>query len=454
MRPVVIGVLASCLAIVPVCAQPVPGVDVAPFGAQTVWPDDANLATILDRMHEAGIQWARFDLCWWGLCEQVPGVYNFTSAMVPGHAGPWNTDNAIAMLRARGIEPFPILCYGNSLYDGGQGPYSEEGRTAFGNYCYAAASRYRDSVSYWEIWNEPNLEFFWGRAPHPADYARLAIVAATRIRQANPDAVVAGGATSGIDLGFLGAAFDYGLLDAVDAITVHPYRIAAPETIDAEIATLRSMIASRTSRPVQVWTGEWGYNTYWSELTPLGQAKCLGRMMVNNFAQDIRLSIWFSTHAFLETAGNTSDPEWGLLDFAFQPRPSHQAMKVVNERLGAPVQPVEDPLDIALSPVPSGQRVRVFERGDSAHLTVVLWLARWPLSDSFSGRTTSVSLTAPPGTALAAYDGLSGDPVPLNVSHADGRTVLSNFRVMDYPTYLEIDLSSGIGEVEPAIRVY
>ena len=420
---------------------PVPGVDISPFGAQSVWPNDANLDTILNRMQEAGIEWGRFDLIWWSLCELTQGEYEFISPDYPGYQN-WNVDLAISKMKARHIEPFPILCYGNSLYDGGQGPYTAAGRTAFGNYCYAAVDRYKDSVTYWEIWNEPNQSLFWGATPNAAHYAELAKVAAQRIREANPNAIIAGGSTSGIDLGYLNTAFQNGLLDAVDIITIHPYRINSPESINSEISTLRSMISSHTSRDIKIWTGEWGYNTYWSEVTPIGQAKCLSRMMINNLSQDIQTSIWFSTNAFVESSGSDHDPEWGLLDYSYTPRPSFYAMQVLNQRLPAPVKYISDPISVTLSPALSNQRIEVLERGDSHKLTVAIWLAKWPISDSFSGSTTKVILSIPESTELSAYDGLSGDEINLNINRNGDKTELTNFLVMDYPKFLEINMPS------------
>jgi hypothetical protein len=426
---------------IPVClpAQPIPGVDISPFGSQCVWPVNTDLVTYLDRMQEAGIQWARTELCWWSLAETTQGVYNFTHPNVPGWEG-WNTDRAITLMRERGIEPFPILCYGNGLYDEGKGPYSEYGRTGFANYCYAAAERYRDSVTYWEIWNEPNMAHFWARDPDPADYARLALAAAPRIRQANPNAVIAGGVTAGIDLGFLTTAFQNGLLDAVDIVTVHPYRIAPPESINGEIATLRSMIASHTDRQIEVWTGEWGYNTFWTEVTPLGQAKCLARMMVNNLSQGIGLSVWFSIHAFKEADPSGTDPEWGLLDYALQPRPSFHAMRVLNQRFPAPARHTTEGPAATLSPPLPQQRIETFERGDEDHFTVAIWLARWPLSDGFQGMTTTVTIGVPPNASVVAYDGLTGEPISLTADRVPQGLELDNFRVMDYPIYVDIDL--------------
>jgi hypothetical protein len=422
-------------------SQPIPGVDISPFGCQSVWPVNGDLVTYLDRMQEAGIQWGRFDLCWWSLAETQRGVYDFVSPDVEGWEG-WNTDRAIQLMKDRGIEPFPIICYGNGLYDEGKGPYSDAGRTGFANYCHAAASRYRDSVTYWEIWNEPNLEQFWARLPDPADYARLAAAAAPRIREANPDAVVVGGVTSGIDAGFLETAFQSGLLDAVDAITVHPYRIAPPESINPEIANLRNLIAQYTSRDVPIWTGEWGYNTYWTELTALGQAKCLQRMMVNNLSQGVCLSIWFSVHAFKEADPSGTDAEWGLLDYSLQPRSSFHAMRVLNERMPAPITHAPGALEVTVSPRPADLRVEVFSQGTGDHLVVALWQARWPLSDTFAGEMTTVTLPGASASSVSAWDGLTGNEIAVDFRTAGPDLEILGLRVKDYPVFLDVDLSA------------
>ncbi|MDK2972462.1 MAG: polysaccharide biosynthesis protein PslG [Candidatus Sumerlaeota bacterium] len=431
------GGLAAA-ASVALAAAPVPGVDVNPFGSQTVWPVDPNLTTFNSRLQETGVGFARFDLCWWSLAEKVPGEYDFTSPDFPGYEG-WDTDAAIADLRARGIEPFPILCYGNPHYNNQQGPYTDAGRTAFGNYCYAAASRYKDSVDYWEIWNEPNLEFFWATTPNAANYARLVAAAAPRIRAANPDAVIAGGAVSGIDQTYLETAFQNGLLDHIDVLTIHPYRINAPESINTEVAQLRARMANHTSRDIPIWTGEWGYNTAWTEVTPTGQAKCLARMMVNNLSIGIQNSIWFSVHPFKE-AQTGDDPEWALVDYELAPRPSYYALKTVNERLAAPVAVGDDPFQVRCTGTIPSFRSAVFQRGSSLHSTVVVWQALWPLSDSYAGVSTTLSLDLPANASIQAYDGLTGSPLTLSRSHSNGVTALSDFVVKDYPIYLDITL--------------
>lgn len=433
-------ILAAALASHARAERPIPGVNRSPFGAQTVWPITGDYLQIMNAMQGAGIQWGRCEICWWGLCESTPGVYNFTSATVAGYPNAWDADRQVSLLRARNIEPYGILCYSNALYDNNQGPSTDAAREAFGNYCHAAAARYRDTVYTWEIWNEPNLEFFWGRPANAVDYARLAVVAAARIREANPDAIVVGAATSGVDLAFLGTAFDNGLLGAVDAISIHPYRIAAPESVNSDIAAVRALIDEHTTRTVAIWSGEWGYNTAWSEVTDLGQAKCLARMMVNNLSKGIELSIWFSTHPFAEIASAPEDPQWGLVDYSYTPRPSWHAFKTINDRLAAPVRWVADPFATEFVGTTASKRYEIFARDSPRRFTAAVWMPRWPLSDTYTGRTGTLSFQVPQGTAFQAWDGLTGDAVPLTVGRSGDRATLSDFRLIDYPIYIDITL--------------
>ena len=64
-----------------------------------------------------------------------------------------------------------------------------------GNFLNALAGRYRGRVKAYEVWNEENLAREWGGGPVNAGaYVELLKVAYTKIKQADPDAVVIAGA--------------------------------------------------------------------------------------------------------------------------------------------------------------------------------------------------------------------------------------------------------------------
>lgn len=100
----------------------------------------------------------------------------------------------------------------------------------------AAAARYKARnpgvVKAWEIWNEPNLgSQFWKPYADPVAYSDLVKRCSIAIKAADPDAIVLAGAlagapTDGVDMEpgeFLDVMIDEGVLDYVDAISVHSY---------------------------------------------------------------------------------------------------------------------------------------------------------------------------------------------------------------------------------------
>ncbi len=59
------------------------------------------------------------------------------------------------------------------------------------NYCSAIAQRYRDRISAYQIWNEPNLAREWGdRQPDAAAYVELLAACSRAIRQADAGAIL------------------------------------------------------------------------------------------------------------------------------------------------------------------------------------------------------------------------------------------------------------------------
>ncbi|MBN1476684.1 cellulase family glycosylhydrolase [Candidatus Sumerlaeota bacterium] len=420
-------------------AQPIVGTDISHIGCQTVWPNNGSLDTFLDRAAEAGIDTVRSDAMWWGLIEYPnPGEYHFDGSLYPGY-GAWNVDNWVSGVTSRGMEPYVIMGYNNSaLYS--EPPSTPADFAGYAAYCAAAAARYADDVDIWEIWNEPNISMFWGGTPDAADYTALVAAAAPAIRAADSTAIIVGGVTSGIDIGFLTSCFNSGLLSDVDVISVHPYRTTAPETVAAELAALRSLMNGYANGSnVTIWTGEWGYNTYFSEVNEEGHAKCVLRMMLNNPSVGVEHSTWFSIHAFQELDPSGTDSEWGLLNRDLTRRPSFYAMQTLNEHLPAPVTYVSDPFSTSLSPSLSNQRVRVFERGSSDHRTVGLWLARWPVNSTFTAEQATVSLTVPIDFELRAYDGMDGAEISIDARRNGGQVDLHTFDMWDYPILVEVD---------------
>lgn len=279
---------------------------------------------LLDLIQQAGFRWIRMDFVW-SYVEKEKGKYNFEGY-----------DRLVKELKRRNIKPLFILDYGNPLYDKGLPPHTEEGRKAFAQFAYEAVKHYGKDAPYWEIWNEPNIPQFWKPQPDPKTYAELAKLTAQRIKEANKKAVVVSGGTSGIDLKFLEAVFQEGLLSFVDVVAVHPYRQTPPETVNRELDQLRELIQRYVpgNKNIPIWSGEWGYSTSWRNITPEVQAKYLVRMFLNNYASGLPVSIWYDIKC---DGPDPNEPEhnFGIVNHSdLSPRPAYNALRALHRLVG------------------------------------------------------------------------------------------------------------------------
>ena len=262
----------------------------------------------------AGIRWVRIDLAW-SAAETAPGRYDF---------GIW--DRFLESFGPFGIRVLFILDYGNDLYEGGFPPSTETGRAAFAGFAGAAARHFRGRAA-WEIWNEPNLPQYWAGSPDPEAYVALARAAVAEIRRADPEAWILGPSLGGdrFDLPYLEATFAHGLLDVVDAVSLHPYGASHPEAAAdfyADVRRLMSRYAPRRTLPIVV--SEWGYRV--EGLGPEGQADFLLRALAVNRREGIPLTIWY----------NWQEPinpwhSFGLLDVRGEPKPAYRALMGLRE---------------------------------------------------------------------------------------------------------------------------
>lgn len=83
--------------------------------------------------------------------------------------------------------------------------------------------RYAAYDPIWELWNEPNLEYYWGAPPDRKAYAKLAITTAAALRNAGARDILSGG-TSGIDVDWIYDLRANGVFAVVSGCAVHSYK--------------------------------------------------------------------------------------------------------------------------------------------------------------------------------------------------------------------------------------
>jgi hypothetical protein len=290
----------------------------------------------LEMLAAAGFKWVRMDFGWGGT-ERKKGEYDFSAC-----------DRLTAALDKFKIRAVFILDYGNSLYaePGDKSPFTSrantpEFREAFGKWAVAAVQHFKGRGYLWEMWNEPNGGF-WKSPDKTGDYIALAKSTGEALRQAGllgpKGEAFIGPATSTIDLPYLEACFKAGLLEYWDAVSVHPYRQNAPETVEEEYRALRAMIAvyAPKKKNIPIVSGEWGYSTAWKNFDDEKQARFLAREFIVNQANGIPLSIWYDWH---DDGTNPQEGEhrFGIVqheyhagrDLVYDPKPAYEVVRAL-----------------------------------------------------------------------------------------------------------------------------
>ncbi|RME02473.1 MAG: hypothetical protein D6812_06235 [Deltaproteobacteria bacterium] len=186
----------------------------APYGINTHLPDDE----VLDKVQAAGIGSIRVDFNWFAI-EPSRGVYEWGAY-----------DRIVAAARARGLSIFATLAYTPGWANGGR-PQSHppDDVRDWTDFVATAVTRYRDEITFWGLWNEPNLDHFFEGTPQ--DYLdKILLPGAEAIRRANPSARVLGPELAHLNslernwALWMDAIFQGGGKGAIDIVTHHIYR--------------------------------------------------------------------------------------------------------------------------------------------------------------------------------------------------------------------------------------
>ncbi|PIZ30328.1 MAG: hypothetical protein COY42_34130 [Armatimonadetes bacterium CG_4_10_14_0_8_um_filter_66_14] len=197
----------------------------------------------------------------------------------------------------------------------------------FRRYVFETVSHYRDSLKYWEVWNEPHYSGFWVGTPE--QYVELLSVAYEAAKQANPDCVIVGGggfALSSLD--WVDKALRAGMLKYCDVVSFHYGYAGQPfekqvEWFTQHLSTLRAMMRdSGGEKPL--WNTEAAvYSTSFLDQNRAGYAEndavynyreaadAVVRMYVVNLAAGVRKmfyydALWPRRKGFVESF--LSDP--------------------------------------------------------------------------------------------------------------------------------------------------
>ena len=295
----------------------------------------------LDMITNAGFRFVRMDFSW-EATERKAGVYDWTEY-----------DELTAHLEQRGLRALYILDYVNGLYEPmvdarravGEpapeqhvaSPRHPESVAAFARWAAAAAVHFRGRHVLWEIYNEPNGDF-WRPKPDAAEYTTLALATARAIREAEPSATIIAPAMSGFDWKYMESFLQSGVLEFLDGVSVHPYRAPnqPPETAAADYKRLRELIdrcAPESKRgKIPILSGEWGYASNTKGVSLETQAAFAVRQQLCNLLNGVPLSIWYD---WKNDGHDPADNEqnFGTVKEDLEPKPAYTALKTMTAEL-------------------------------------------------------------------------------------------------------------------------
>lgn len=227
------------------------------IGFETLDRDMWNVEQAWPVLDDLGVKWARVQTGW-AKTEKEKGVFDFS----------W-LDDIVDNLLERGVQPWFNVGYGNSLYtptatpDGTGFPpiYTETERKAWRDYIKALTKHYRDRITHYEIWNEPDCSGFFKPEVDPVRYVDLVKLTVPVIKELHSNATIICGALGFAmnpgGLSYLETCFENGMAEYSDIISYHGYKYLPEQYIDQEFPAFVHLL-KKYKPSLKYWQGETG----------------------------------------------------------------------------------------------------------------------------------------------------------------------------------------------------
>lgn len=220
-------------------------------------------------------KWVKHD-CFWQLCEPTTkGTYVWTQM-----------DMIFDAANSRGINQI-ITLHGVPVWASATGIVNQPPTNPqdFADFCTAAVNRYKNrgtGTKIWELWNEPNIFYFWnGIQPTAAIYTPVLKAGYTAIKAADPTSTVLGGCLLALDTNTTGHLSPTDMLNGMyalgakgyfDALSTHPYVEPRVDPNDGgalppqnngfnDFANMRTILAANGDGDMPIWITEYGNET-------------------------------------------------------------------------------------------------------------------------------------------------------------------------------------------------
>jgi polysaccharide biosynthesis protein PslG len=252
----------------------------------SLWTDAsfADMPKELDLAAEAESNVVRLDVSWASLEWSGRGQYNAAYRS--------RLDEFMAQASSRGLRVIATLwttpCWASSAPDSVKqncsGPwwdrevqfYPPSDPRDYGAAARWMTSRYGKTLAALEVWNEPNIDFWWKTADGPAAYAELLNAAYPAAKQGNASVPVLAGSIAGPNRSYLEELYAQGIVGNYDGLAIHPYNEGrAPD--DGWVAAIESLreAQQQAGDSAPLWFTEFGWPT--TQVSESDQARYLMR---------------------------------------------------------------------------------------------------------------------------------------------------------------------------------
>jgi hypothetical protein len=216
----------------------------------------------LDAVAKTNATWLRV-LIDWHLVEPMPGAFNW------GYVDHW-VNGALQ----RGLKVLGLLAYTPDWARAPGNYFSAPpiDPNTFAAFAEKVVQRYRDRVSDWEIWNEPNVPLFFGQVPdRAARYTELLKTVYPAIKASQPDSTVIAAGLSRAwapddPPTFVKSMYALGAKDSFDAMAMHPYVYPSGLAIDdhngwSDVDRVHQLMVDNGDGGKKIWMTEIGAPT-------------------------------------------------------------------------------------------------------------------------------------------------------------------------------------------------
>lgn len=294
----------------------------------------------------------------------------------------WRQDELLEAAREQGISTYHIICgvpqwMSSRMLEGGSRKWASFPRLDEWSEAVerAVAWKRKAGARVWEVWNEPNIPSFWAPEPDPDEYAQLLIATSKAVKKADPDAFVLGCSLAGPtatgrekQLEFVEAILKKGAGEAMDGISIHPYRQPrAPEETDyCGAIQAVSDLTAKYGRRLPIWITEVGWPTDPAGSSLVRSARMLVRSYLLAVSKGVQNIAWYD---YRDDGVDQSYAEhhFGILYNDLTPKPSYFAYRTMATEL-AGMHFERD--------VPAGEGATALVFADGKRRTAVAWSHR------------------------------------------------------------------------------